>query len=65
MYQRIMTSRSIMFPEELDLVLQIESAGVYTLPPFRQIEDCSVEVQTRSLRKLYRILRQGSLVSGI
>lgn len=54
-----------MFPEELDLVLQIESAGVYTLPPFRQIEDCSVEVQTRSLRKLYRILRQGSLVSGI
>lgn len=61
------SSRIILYPGELDLVLQSRSVGIYTstVSSFRQIEDWGIKVRSRSFRSLYYILGQGSLFTGL
>ena len=56
------SSEIMLYPGQLALVSQIGSAGIYTVPPFRQTENWGVEVR---IRNQYWILRQSSLVSGL
>ena len=58
------SSKVTLYPGKLDLDSQSGSIGIYRVPPFRQIEDWGVEVRSSSIRSLYWMPGQGSLVSG-